>query len=343
MVVNFGKIYKGYLDFIVKMTVISAMKFNESEGAIISDEQSSTDSRKYDNSEKLYDFSHENMTFAVGGTGALWVLYDIAKKFGRYFEDYSKNESKQNIEKNGVDYLVDIFSSLMLNEKRTRFDSHLKFKFGLSEKDFIRGYTREEDGSQNQISELLMRNYHEYLTNGVSHISNNHFIGIGKDKNEIGIYYLGMEEKPFSSSNQYLTAGSGQDSADIELSSFFDKKTREERKNIDPVDGLVALISSTETASKKNVGVGGLPHMKILKNNSIITPSENNSKLSTEIIKASQEGYVSKDFQNESIYNLLFDNGNFENIEDEFMKQSHNLQAMNRMLRGYHKSSEMYL
>ena len=97
MVVNFGKIYKGYLDFIVKMTVISAMKLNESEGAIISDEQSSTDSRKYDNSEKLYDFSHENMTFAVGGTGALWVLYDIAKKFGRYFEDYSKNESKQNM------------------------------------------------------------------------------------------------------------------------------------------------------------------------------------------------------------------------------------------------------
>ena len=322
------------------MTVISAMKFNETDGAIISDEQSSIQNyRKYDIAEKLHEFSNEKMTFVIGGTGTANILYEISNNFAKLFNNYSANESRKNIKENGINYLVNNLSLIMMNEKRNRFDSYLQFNLGISEKDFKRGYSLEEDGTHNPLSERLMMHYFELLGGkGVEHIFNNAFLSIGKDSDGLNIYHLGMREKPSCISRPYASDGSGSDAADSELISFFDSKNREDKKNINRVEGLVALISSTESASKKNVGVGGLPHIKILMDDKIITPSEENSKLATEIVKAVQEGHASEDFQNEAIHELLFKDGDFKKIESKFIKQSNNPIAMIRMLRGYHEA-----
>ena len=69
-------------------------------------------------------------------------------------------------------------------------------------------------------------------------------------------------------------------------------------------------------------------HIKTFTNGKVITPSENNTKLSTEIIKSTGWGYLSKEFQNESINSLLFKNKDFESIEDQMMKESKNKKEM---------------
>ena len=157
-------------------------------------------------------------------------------------------------------------------------------------------------------------------------------------ENNLNMYEISMDcAKPRIIADNYCSLGSGSDAADSELSSFFNDKTRAERweGGIEKIDGIVALINATETASLKNVGVGGLPYIKILTNEKVITPSEYNTKLSTEIVKATKKGYLSEEFQNEAISTLLFDGKGFEGVEKEMQKQSKDSKEMNLMLRGY--------
>ena len=64
------------------MTVVSAMKFNDHEGAIVSDEESSAFGaawRKYDLSEKLQEFSKpdKSVSLIIGSSGTVNVIREV--------------------------------------------------------------------------------------------------------------------------------------------------------------------------------------------------------------------------------------------------------------------------
>ncbi len=140
-------------------------------------------------------------------------------------------------------------------------------------------------------------------------------------------------------SRPYSSIGSGEDIADEELYSFFERVPREERENINPVKGLCALLNATERASAINIGVGGTPSIRILgkkgKKVEVISPPENASRLAIEIVKGTRRNYLSEEFEEEAIKQLLFRGKDFQTIEKEMWAAAKNKDKLSLMLRGY--------
>jgi hypothetical protein len=68
------------------------------------------------------------------------------------------------------------------------------------------------------------------------------------------------------------------------------------------------MLYAAERATK-NHGVGGTAHISVIRDKSIITPSENNSHLAGEIVLATRRGYLLQEFMTEAIDSLIYKDG----------------------------------
>ena len=159
------------------------------------------------------------------------------------------------------------------------------------------------------------------------------------DKTGIQLYNVSMAlANPVPVARPYESAGIGSDTADNELYAFFENIPREKRPNVDRIDGLTALLYATYRAGVRNHGVGGTPHIAIIKGNELILPEENSSKLGVEVVRAARSGFVGEAFKREALDGLMYKNAAFDAIDKAMWSEAKKLEKDNSlglMLRGY--------
>lgn len=325
------------------MTVISAMKFNRTCGALVSDEQASTEVRKYDIASKIHELRSKDDKIAIlGGAGASDVLYEAA-------QDTIKAIEKNQGPINSAQDLLNILGQVMSKQKRRYIEIYMQNFYGLTEAELQSGQKKLPDGSRIQLDPTILREYHALIQGerDFSQLLKNKFLSLTFD-GEVQIFSVSSSfTNPIPVSRPYSSIGSGEDIADEELYSFLERIPREERENIDPVKGLCALLNATDRASTINIGVGGTPSIKILTkatakekgkiiNKVIITsPSENASKLAIEIVKATRRNYLPPEFEEKAILQLLFRKKDFREIEREMWNNTTDKKKLSLLLRGY--------
>lgn len=308
------------------MTVINALRFNEQEGAIVADEQSSTSSgRKYDIAEKLHQIEKKDLKIIYGGSGASNFLYDIHTTV----QDVMKKNNGTDIKS---EEFLDIFGKVILNKKITELDSILRSNYNVSYDDLIRGYcVRNGERVEIASKEAILQTINKYSDENTSG-----FLMFLKDNSKSGIYIASTKSTiPQLWAQQYASIGSGSDMGETILYDFIKSKTREERINIDPIQGIIALLDATDVASKRNSGVGGTPSISIVFQDKIYTPSEINSKLASELVKARKAGCLRSAFVNKALEKLIFEQAKMEDIEADMWKHTKDSQKLSRVLRGY--------
>ena len=317
------------------MTVISGMKFGQSEGAIVADEQSSDGFRKYDMAAKLSIIESPDKTVraVLGGTGAAAVLYDVTLQLPQAIEQNAPTLSDGRS-------LAAITAHVMAMVKKQYIDSYLFDKFRLREIDFQTGNLTTPEGNR-PIDPSIMQQYHQ-LISGQSEFAqhiNNAFLVLTTDKSGVQLYTVSMAlGNPIPVVRPYESIGSGSETADSELYAFFENIPREKRSDIDRVEGIAALLFATHRATVRNPGVGGIPLIAILQGNEIIQPDENSSKLGVELVRAARSGVISEPFKREALEGLMYKGSIFADVEKGMWAEAKKLGAerkLSMMLRGY--------
>ena len=315
------------------MTVVSGMKFNQGEGAIISDEQSSSGFRKENIATKIHSLDlGEGKPFALaGGSGYVMVLQDSIVQARDFL---TNNREKIRI---GRD-LASGFAHVFLNVKQQYLDGVLFGEFGLKERDFHAGYRTEQDGEKIPLDPSIKSQYIELKRklNSDGELLNNSFLVLTYDERGVDLYRLLMAiEHPLPIARPSDAIGSGSEQVDDEIAYYLDNIPRDERGNINPIEGISELLYGTERASIRNPGVGGTPLVKIIKEGKVISPGENETRLAVEIVKGCRRGYLPKEFERESLDALLYRGETFESIEGKMWECTSDREGLSRMLRGY--------
>ena len=318
-----------YFLILITMTVISGMKVNNADGILVADEQTSYGSRKSNIAVKLDSFELDNKNLVItGGTGASDILYNITS-------DLKEGLKKDLTNLKGKD-IIDNLSSYAKYNKRAYLNAHLQDKYGISENEFQSGMNR----NGTPISPNLIQTYTSIVESHGGEMANlfqSTFLSLALTDNSLELYRLSMNNShPMPIARPYETVGSGSDIADYIISSYLESIPREERENISKIDGISTLLDATYKASLKNAGVGGTPLIAIVNNGKIITPTQYASKLASEIVQGSQKGYLNKEFQQEALKSLLYDNGDVDIVEKAMWKDTKdNQMKLSRLLRQW--------
>ncbi len=317
------------------MTVISAMKFNSEEGAIVADEEATAGQRKDRFANKVpVVFSNDDHILIAGGTGALYVL-DAAVE--RAIKDISgRDDIKNSLQP--MTYLAQV----LVREGQEIIDGHCVAKLRCTQEDVLRGYKiiKNEKGEpigKDEIGELAKQKYQEIIKHLSENDLNSGFLTLGYDKGEgMSMHWLSCATvKPMSIARPYQPAGSGADMADQVLGDFVNSLRREKRNSIDRVAGIEALLYATQKASERNVGVGGAPYIRVIEKGKIITPDEDCSRLASEVVKGNKTEGLKEGFCHEALDSLIYGPGDFEAVEKEMWKAALSQVDLSRTLRGY--------
>lgn len=325
------------------MTVVSVLYFNETSGAMVADEQSSTTIRKVDVATKIHpitipDFDQNGaqsprpIHVLMGGTGTSDVLNAITIKALRY----GRTQQREYTSKEDVAKMV---GQVMGQVRREFTHNYLMSTYGLSEADFQIARRTMPDGSIHGLTPQLLTEYDQITKNPsgpLGFVMNNEFLIFGADKEGAQIYRVLMNLlTPVPVARQYESVGSGSDMAELELATFFESRPREERQNIGRVTGIQILLQATDAANKRNQGVGGTPMIGIIDDGKMIFPSGNSSTLAMEVTYGQKHGYLSQEFANEALESLMFKAEPYDTVEKEMWKATSDAERFSRALRGY--------
>ncbi|MBI4980095.1 hypothetical protein HZC30_00890 [Candidatus Woesearchaeota archaeon] len=307
------------------MTAINAMKFNENEGGMVTDSQSSSTMRKYDFADKVIPIKSNGTYALTGGSGHADLLYEATSALAKHFAN-EVTEGKTYT----VSDIAEALSGIATGMKRNMIDLCLKSKFGIDTSTAISGQG---------VGPHLIAEIKEALTASVQSMAerfNNGFIVIGKDSEGVSLYQVWMGHLPNKIPQPYWAIGSGSDESDKVLCSFVKDQSREGRKNISLVPGMAALIRATNAASEINPGVGGTPTISYFDQKGIVILGEEESKLATELIKIGDARLTSTFAAERGLEALLRKTGSVDEVEREIFKHTPLLyDKIMRFLRGY--------
>jgi hypothetical protein len=311
------------------MTIISALKVNPQEAILIADEQGSMGNRKADLYTKVARFEpNDKFKAIIGGAGSV-TRFDAAIP--------GINEillrAKEDPSMKGLTF-AKIVSRSLVSVRRDAINGYFLGQLGLTEHQIQAGY-RTVDGEKIPISQEIISHYHKILNEGDYMVST---LILTSLEGNVDLYSTTSENtEPIVSSNASMVIGSGADAAHMELTGFLESRPREKRTLIEPVEGLVALLSAIDLARRRNVGVGGTPNIYIFNKGKLINPSENSSHLAVEIVRATKAGYLTEKFQSEALRKLLYDNYQIDSVEVEMFDQVPlgDKNEFSRFLRGY--------
>ena len=302
------------------MTVINAMKFSATQGGMVADSQSSTDLRKYDLAEKVVNVSASNgTTVLMGGAGATDFLYEARTTL--------KETLAERKEKYDVRTVAFQLSKIMIGMKRDTIASYLQSQFGVSYQQALSG-----EGIAPQFLAPIGEALSGQDRNGKM-LFNGAFVVVGKDDKGTEIYSVMIGGRPFPSSSPYLSVGSGSDESDKVLYGFVRELKRDQRTNIDWVDGMASLIRATAASSDINQGVGGVPTISYFDNGGVTVLGEDESRLATEVVKVHDAGMLTGPVTRRSLECLLTGAESLETVEKLMLGKDP--QAVNGLLRGY--------
>ncbi len=296
------------------------MKFNENEGGMVADSQSSGGGRKYDFADKVESAqSKDGTTVLFGGAGPADFLHEVNAKL--------RNELAElgNYDVENVARLLSGISSVL---KRDKINVHLLSTFGI---DAIKALSGEGVGQH------LLPQVKEVLTGQGMGMFQGEYVLVGKDKTGVKIYDIYLANSPALVARPYSSTGSGIDESDKVLYKFALGLGREERQNIPVVKGMAALINATNASSDFNQGVGGVPTISYFNDGKIVFLDEESSRLATEIVRVGEAGLIRAESADESLEALLRKTSDCDLVEKSAFKSVGPTQydKIMRYLRGY--------
>ena len=270
------------------MTVINAMKFNENEGGMVADSQSSGGGRKYDFADKVESAqSKDGTTVLFGGAGPADFLHEVNTILRKKLAERGNYD---------VEEVARLLSEISCALKRDKINVHLKSTFGIDATKALSG----EGVGQNLLPQVK-----DVLTGQGMGMFQGEYVLIGKDKTGVKIYEIYLANSPALVARPYSSTGSGIDESDKVLYKFALGLGREERQNIPFVKGMAALINATNASSDFNQGVGGVPTISYFNDGKIVFLDEESSRLATEIVRVGEIGLIRAESANESLEVLL--------------------------------------
>lgn len=317
------------------MTVISGMKFNQHSGALVADAQSSTNMRKYAIATKIHTLENPDKSAiaVIGGTGAADILFDVATQLPNIIATNPEHIRDGRS-------IADIVARHMASVKRQLIGSHLYSKFGLSEADFQSGQVITPQGGR-PIEPGIMQYYKEIIAGQAEFAQQflgNGFLVMPYDKSGLQLYIADMHTlaAPILISRPFESIGIGRDTADSVLYTFFENMPREMLSEVNPIEGLAALISATKKASDRNNGVGGIPLIALVKSDKVTLPNERECKLGVELVEAIDGRFLPKSAGLALLDDLLYKSADFEQVSAQMLEHAnHNRGALGLKLRGY--------
>ncbi|MFC1849185.1 hypothetical protein ACFL27_03150 [candidate division CSSED10-310 bacterium] len=343
------------------MTVINAMRFDNTSGAMSCDEQTTVGGdRKVFGSDKIKSVVPPEFTIktgivaAYGGTGTSAIGEEIRFRIYNSLRELAEDHEKFDKRWPTPDHptlwdVAELAFEETVDLKRARIDEFLFGKYGFTTYDFIQGhYQAELERVEIKQPEVVHRAFN-YISNlsapaAVESIFLNRGILAGYDPH-LGyqIYVLSLTEHSLEPvSTIYHSVGSGSDAASVFLASFARMKTiKEKREKIDPVEGMVHLIAATNAASLYNMGVGGYFNIVLIDGNQtdpvqrLIEVSDHRSKLASEIVSASSAGLIQDKDALDFVERLIFKGISFEVINEELWEKCSNPVILDHLLRGY--------
>lgn len=304
------------------MTVINAMKFNDREGGMVTDSQSSTDLRKYDFAEKVVSISSTSQKTIIlaGGSGASNFLYEARSRLQE-----ALGEREKYTVKNAADLLAEIQTQM----KRSTINAELRSSFGVEFSQALSGQGIS-DYMQKAMGETFTgqrENQKKYLSGG--------FLLVGKDERGTYLYVIGIGDNPTWIAQPYGTIGIGGDESDKVLSGFVKSLKREQWHNINPLLGMSVLIRATNASSELNQGVGGVPIVSYFNDSGVTILPEDESRLATEIVRVADAQLIPPEAARTSLEQLLYQKSGFEDVEQETFRKNPQYDKIMRFLRGY--------
>ena len=184
------------------MTVISAMLFNPNEGAIVSDEQTSSGTgRKWDIATKIREVTSPTINAAVGGSGISNIIYETICTA----HDCAKNNKDINSPKT----MAELLAKTVLAIRNSRVNTILQGNYGISEYEFITGKIRGE----HSIDRELMQRYLAFQSSDTYiNILGTSFIALMcTQSNDMSMYHIDCQSGAITISQPFAAIGSGSD------------------------------------------------------------------------------------------------------------------------------------
>ncbi len=311
------------------MTVINAMKFSETAAGMVADSLSTSNIRKYEFAEKIFTLNPEEGTyFLVGGAGQANILYQVSR--------YLKSEVTK-LEDYSVRRVVHTLSSIVNGIKREMVDSFLQSMYGISSTEAIQGHTFVNEKPvpiDGQLKAKILEGY-TLEDRRLQELFMGAFLLLGKAKKGTTLYHIELHGTTLLCDRPYVSIGKGSDESDRILYTFVKNLTREERKDIDFVEGMAALLRATNASTDVNPGVGGVPTISYFKDDSMVTLKEDESRLASELVRVNDGGLLEEVVFKESLEALLLEKEDYEQMERKAFRENPQSSKIMRVLRGY--------
>lgn len=301
------------------MTVINMLSLGDS-GIAVADEQSSTYTRKYNLSQKL-NFLDKAVYGGSGAGDLIKAVYELSRKRIEEEKSQRSNVSLQQI--------FDIVKFIAIDYKNQTKNNFLRANVGIGLDDFLTGtfMGKQLDVGAKGYASNLLQSLDEKTSLDI-------FLGGMEDK-QFMMYFVNTSGIGIRISRPYASIGSGSEESERVLSNYVSHLSREKRKNIDKIEGLIKIIEATNSSSRLNVGVGGIFSIVHIQDDKTTIPNENQCILASEIVEGLTQGLLEKDFSYQAIARLVFEDSTFESIEEEVKHNAKDWKKLDRILRGY--------
>ncbi len=343
------------------MTTINALKFDDYIGVMVCDEQRSWGSEDL----KIYCAykirpcvppaiqKEYGLVAAYGNTGTSTIgdelKFNIKQRIQEEFDKEVERLGKKPKQFKTIEELGAVMFDVIVKMKHEHINQELKGKYGLTTKDFCRGFYLK-DGQKIDIADKdVIRQVDDLLTwKSRGELGRAVFLNGGifagyEPREGFRIFHYSMIEMYWTPVQGIFVAdGSGCDTVNLKMADFAARKSVPERRgNIDPVEGLYAIIDAVNMATNNNLGVGGYYNIICFNGRAkdnmkkMVEINDHRSKLASEIVSACDEDFISQDAAFKLLDDVIYQGKPYESVNDQLFKKTRDPKRLGRFLRGY--------
>ncbi len=311
---------------LINMTVVSAIKFNDYEGAIAADEQVSIGEEKRLFSLKLHTFyGAKNFCSVVGGAGTVTILRVVVENMKKAEAEHGGNiRTRADFAKLMGKVITQVKEgqiSRLLEGLATEAELFGRYKKLPNEiKAIFKDYLEEKgDKYRDEFEDL-----------------NECFLAMSQEKRGITFDIFSLDPKyDRLVAKPFKAIGYAKAVVEDRLHEFVEQYTREDQENIPAAEAISALLYAISRAAATNRTVGGIPMLCAIKSGKIIKPEENKIKLAQEISIAERRGCLAKDFSRIALEELVFGTADYSDVNRKMWKAATEPEKLSWLLRGY--------
>lgn len=341
------------------MTSINAIRFDRHRGAIVTDESLSMDSNlTMLTSDKVRSCIPDPIREAFGtvaglaGTGSCSFTDTVRREF----HDWLLGAWRAECEKAGgrpagfhsLDRIAAGLFDLVVRIKNQRMSERVRGEFGFDVPEFVEGRFVRDGRSEEIRDREVTRKVTDWLSwknqeAEVKGIFLNALLLAGYD-DECGfqLYHVDLRDGYWHRVQTcYMAEGSGRFSVDPTMYPFVEGLRIDERRGeVDPVEGLVAMLAALNSASEHETGVGGYPSVMLFDGSRPLPErqreiGDDRSWLASRAVKAHTHGFLDVGACRDLVEGLFYGGLDVEAGWDRLWAAAREPATLKRLLRGY--------